>query len=225
MTGMFIASIAAGSTVALRNKSSTTDYLAGTGIDHQAVNHAAILLPENRLIPLSDDAELTQYLWSIVREMIKTDFGSIYAAGLPHRAVTNQPPTSCFRISPGNLELRRVCFGRQLQRPSKEAGQQADAETADVVFRNLHIHQLGLGGLPGHGQKAVDAFPDSPRRCPELHAAARRQGRWRSSVVPARLLPLRRRVTAATPFCSSSVKLHPGSCTDGWTARPTSRPG
>ena len=44
VTGMFIASIAAGSTVALRNKSSTTDYLAGTGIDHQAVNHAAILL-------------------------------------------------------------------------------------------------------------------------------------------------------------------------------------
>ena len=44
VTGMFIASIAAGSTVALRNKSSTTDYLAGTGIDNQAVNHAAILL-------------------------------------------------------------------------------------------------------------------------------------------------------------------------------------
>ena len=44
LTGMFITSIAAGSTVVLRNKSSTEDYLAGTGIDNQAVNHAAILL-------------------------------------------------------------------------------------------------------------------------------------------------------------------------------------
>jgi len=44
LTGMFITPIAAGSTVVLRNKSSTADYLAGTGIDHQAVNHASILL-------------------------------------------------------------------------------------------------------------------------------------------------------------------------------------
>ncbi len=44
VTGMFITSIAAGSTVELRNKSSTLDYLAGTGVDNQAVNHAAILL-------------------------------------------------------------------------------------------------------------------------------------------------------------------------------------
>lgn len=44
LTGMFITSIAAGSTVVLRNKSSTTDYLAGTGVDNQAVNHASILL-------------------------------------------------------------------------------------------------------------------------------------------------------------------------------------
>lgn len=44
LTGMFITSIAAGSTVTLRNKSSTKDYLAGTGIDNQAVNHASILL-------------------------------------------------------------------------------------------------------------------------------------------------------------------------------------
>ncbi len=44
LTGMFITSIPAGSTVTLRNKSSTKDYLAGTGIDNQAVNHAAILL-------------------------------------------------------------------------------------------------------------------------------------------------------------------------------------
>lgn len=44
LTGMFIASISAGSVVTLRNKSSTEDYLAGTGIDNQAVNHASILL-------------------------------------------------------------------------------------------------------------------------------------------------------------------------------------
>lgn len=44
VTGMFIAPIAAGSTVMLRNKSSTEDYLAGTGIDNQAVNHASIIL-------------------------------------------------------------------------------------------------------------------------------------------------------------------------------------
>lgn len=44
LTGMFITSIEAGSTVVLRNKSSSTDYLAGTGIDNQAVNHASILL-------------------------------------------------------------------------------------------------------------------------------------------------------------------------------------
>lgn len=44
LTGMFITPITAGSTVVLRNKSSTADYLAGTGIDNQAVNHAAILL-------------------------------------------------------------------------------------------------------------------------------------------------------------------------------------
>ncbi len=42
LTGMFITSITAGSTVVLRNKSSSADYLAGTGIDNQAVNHAAI---------------------------------------------------------------------------------------------------------------------------------------------------------------------------------------
>lgn len=46
ITGMFITSIAAGSIVTLRNKSSTEDYLAGTGIDHQAVNHASILLQQ-----------------------------------------------------------------------------------------------------------------------------------------------------------------------------------
>lgn len=44
LTGMFITSIEAGSTVVLRNKSSSADYLAGTGIDNQAVNHASILL-------------------------------------------------------------------------------------------------------------------------------------------------------------------------------------
>lgn len=44
LSGMFITSIAAGSTIVLRNKSSTTDYLAGTGVDNQAVNHASILI-------------------------------------------------------------------------------------------------------------------------------------------------------------------------------------
>ena len=44
LTGMFIAPIEAGSTVVLRNKSSTADHLAGTGVDNQAVNHASILL-------------------------------------------------------------------------------------------------------------------------------------------------------------------------------------
>lgn len=44
LTGMFITPIAAGSIVTLRNKSSTEDYLAGTGIDNQAVNQASILL-------------------------------------------------------------------------------------------------------------------------------------------------------------------------------------
>lgn len=44
LTGMFITPITAGSIVTLRNKSSSTDYLAGTGIDNQAVNHASILL-------------------------------------------------------------------------------------------------------------------------------------------------------------------------------------
>lgn len=44
LSGMFIAPIEAGSSVTLRNKSSTEDYLAGTGVDNQAVNHASILL-------------------------------------------------------------------------------------------------------------------------------------------------------------------------------------
>ncbi len=44
LTGMFFTKISAGSTVTLRNKSSTEDFLAGTGIDNQAVNHATILL-------------------------------------------------------------------------------------------------------------------------------------------------------------------------------------
>lgn len=44
ITGMFITPIAAGATVTLRNKSSTEDYLAGTGIDNQSVNHASIIL-------------------------------------------------------------------------------------------------------------------------------------------------------------------------------------
>ncbi|MCI8327308.1 MAG: hypothetical protein HFI37_05980 [Lachnospiraceae bacterium] len=44
LTGTFITPIEAGSTVILRNKSSNADYLAGTGVDNQSVNHASILL-------------------------------------------------------------------------------------------------------------------------------------------------------------------------------------
>lgn len=44
LTGMFITSIDAGSTVKLRNKSATADVLAGTGIDNQAVNNASIII-------------------------------------------------------------------------------------------------------------------------------------------------------------------------------------
>ncbi|MCW6076733.1 hypothetical protein LAV44_15635 [Clostridium sporogenes] len=42
--GTFIASIPAGATVTLKNKSTTEDILAGTGIDNQAINRSAIIL-------------------------------------------------------------------------------------------------------------------------------------------------------------------------------------
>jgi|GEM_PF-2539016 len=44
VTGMFIAEIEADSTVVLINKSSTDDYLVGTGVDNQAINRASILI-------------------------------------------------------------------------------------------------------------------------------------------------------------------------------------
>lgn len=44
LTGMFIASIPAGATVTLRNKSATANFLAGTGVDNQAINRSSILL-------------------------------------------------------------------------------------------------------------------------------------------------------------------------------------
>ena len=44
LVGMFVASIPAGVVVTLRNKSLDEDHLAGTGVDHQAVNHTSILL-------------------------------------------------------------------------------------------------------------------------------------------------------------------------------------
>ena len=44
LTGMFITSIRAGSTVTLRNKAASEDILQGTGVDYQAVNRAAILI-------------------------------------------------------------------------------------------------------------------------------------------------------------------------------------
>lgn len=44
LTGFFITNIPAGATIELKNKSATTDVLAGTGIDNQAVNRASIAL-------------------------------------------------------------------------------------------------------------------------------------------------------------------------------------
>lgn len=44
LSGFFIASIPAGATVSLRNKSSTVDSLAGTGVDNQATNRSSILI-------------------------------------------------------------------------------------------------------------------------------------------------------------------------------------
>ena len=44
LSGFFIASIPAGATVSLRNKSSTADNLAGTGVDNQATNRSSILI-------------------------------------------------------------------------------------------------------------------------------------------------------------------------------------
>ncbi|WP_459566391.1 collagen-like protein [Clostridium sporogenes] len=44
LTGMFLASIPAGATVTLKNKSTTEDTLAGTGVDNQAINRSAIIL-------------------------------------------------------------------------------------------------------------------------------------------------------------------------------------
>ncbi|EPY6472744.1 hypothetical protein ACWO4B_003444 [Clostridium sporogenes] len=44
VTGMFVASIPTGATVALKNKSATEDILAGTGVDNQAINRSAIIL-------------------------------------------------------------------------------------------------------------------------------------------------------------------------------------
>ncbi len=42
--GTFIASIPAGATVTLKNKSATGDILAGTGVDNQVINRSAIIL-------------------------------------------------------------------------------------------------------------------------------------------------------------------------------------
>lgn len=44
LTGMFITSIPAGATVTLRNKSSTVNFLAGTGVDNQTTDRSSILL-------------------------------------------------------------------------------------------------------------------------------------------------------------------------------------
>ncbi|NFA53956.1 hypothetical protein FDE92_14445 [Clostridium botulinum] len=42
--GTFIASIPAGATITLKNKSATEYILVGTGIDNQAINRSAIIL-------------------------------------------------------------------------------------------------------------------------------------------------------------------------------------
>ncbi|EQB9784204.1 hypothetical protein ACYZ70_001072 [Clostridium botulinum] len=42
--GTFIASIPAGATITLKNKSATEDILVGTGVDNQAINRSAIIL-------------------------------------------------------------------------------------------------------------------------------------------------------------------------------------
>ncbi|WP_460284184.1 hypothetical protein [Clostridium botulinum] len=44
MFGTFIASIPAGATVTLKNKSATGDILAGTSVDNQVINRSAIIL-------------------------------------------------------------------------------------------------------------------------------------------------------------------------------------
>lgn len=69
-----------------------------------------------------------------------------------------------------------------------EAGEQADAEPADIVLGDLAVDQLRLGGLADHRQKAVDALLAQPRAVvPEDQAAARlhRDGNFPS--VPIRL--------------------------------------
>ena len=66
-----------------------------------------------------------------------------------------------------------------------EAGEQADAEPADVVLGDLAVDQLRLGGLTDHRQKAVDALLAEPRAVvPEDQAAARLHGDGKFPSVP-----------------------------------------
>ena len=73
-----------------------------------------------------------------------------------------------------------------------EAGEQADAEPADVVLGDLSVDQLRLGGLTDHRREAVDALLAQPRAVvPENQAAARLHGDGDLTAGPARpvLLP------------------------------------
>lgn len=72
-----------------------------------------------------------------------------------------------------------------------EAGEQADAEPADVVLGDRSVDQLRLGGLADHRQKAVDALLAEPRAVvPKNQAAARFHGDGDLSAVPVRLFLL-----------------------------------
>ena len=66
-----------------------------------------------------------------------------------------------------------------------EAGEQADAEPANVVLGDLSVDQLRLGGLADHRQEAVDALLAEPRAVvPEDQAAARLHGDGKFPSVP-----------------------------------------
>ena len=72
-----------------------------------------------------------------------------------------------------------------------EAGEQTDAEPADVVLRNPAVDQLRLGGLADHRQKAVDALlAESRAVVPKNQAAARLHGDGDLPAGPVRLFLL-----------------------------------
>ena len=69
-----------------------------------------------------------------------------------------------------------------------EAGEQADAEPANVVLGDCSVDQLRLGGLADHRQEAVDALLAQARAViPENQAAVRLHSDGDFSSVPIRL--------------------------------------